>query len=51
MVTCSDDTYIFSMRSYLHHLDVTERQYLAKPRRRKGTEAFFVNGCFQQGLK
>ena len=32
--------YIF-MRSYLHHLDVVEHQFLAKPRRRKGTEVFF----------
>ena len=38
MVTCSDDIYIYIMRSYLHHLDVTERQFLAKPRRRKGTQ-------------
>ena len=32
MVTCSD--YIFLIRSYLHR-NVTERQFLAKPERRK----------------
>ena len=50
MVTCSDDIYIF-MRSYLHHLDVTERQFLAKPGHRKGTEVVVFYGRFQQGLK
>ena len=30
------------MRSYPHHLDVMERQFLAKPRRRQGTEVVFL---------
>ena len=43
---------IFLMRFYLHHhLDVMERQFLAKPRRRKGTEVAFFYGRFEQGLK
>ena len=36
------------MRSYLHHLDVTERQFLAKPRRRKGTEVVFFAVVFNK---
>ena len=58
MVTCSD--YIFLIRSYLHR-DVTERQFLAKPERRKDKDhqqcffcflfLFFFHGRFEQGLK
>ena len=51
MVTCSNDIYIYFMRLHLHHLDVTDRQFLAKPRRCKGTEVVIFYGRFQQGLK
>ena len=46
MVTCSD--YIFLIRSYLHR-NVTERQFLAKPERRKDKDhqhAFFSFSFF-----
>ena len=58
MVTFSD--YIFLIRSYLHR-NVTERQVLAKPKRRKDKDhqqyfflfllLFFFHGRFEQGLK
>ena len=41
MVTCSDDIYIYlfyAAMSTSSDLDVTERQFFAKPRRRKGTD-------------
>ena len=43
MVTCSDN--IFLIRSYLHR-SVTERQFLAKPERRKDKDHQQCFFCF-----
>ena len=39
MVTCSDDIFLCGGDIYI--MDVTERHFLAKPRRRKDTEVSF----------
>ena len=63
-VICSDEIYIYIfMRCYLHHRNVTERQFLVQPERRKDNDhqqysrflffvfCFFFTVVWKQGLK